>query len=123
MDNFKKLNDTLGHMCGDQALINLVKIAKENCRHQDIVCRLGGDEFIIFLENTVEDAVEKKIQSLQEKFRVTYEKDGKSVTVSASIGVVMIYDNTRSFEELYALADKALYRVKTSKKGTYCFAD
>lgn len=123
MDNFKKLNDTLGHMCGDQALINFVKIVKENCRRQDIVCRLGGDEFIIFLESTVEDAVEKKIQSLQEKFRVTYEKDGKSVTVSASIGVVMIYDNTRSFEELYALADKALYRVKTSKKGTYCFAD
>lgn len=123
MDNFKTLNDTLGHMCGDQALINFVKIAKENCRHQDIVCRLGGDEFIIFLESTVEDAVEKKIQSLQEKFRVTYEKDGKSVTVSASIGVVLIRDNTRNFEELYALADKALYRVKTTEKGTYCFAD
>ena len=123
MDNFKTLNDTLGHMCGDRALIDFVATAKKNCRKDDIICRLGGDEFVIFLKNVSEDSVTKKIESLQEEFRTAYEKDGAVVMISVSIGVVMVYHSEKSFDELYDAADKALYKAKKSKKGTYCIAD
>ena len=120
MDNFKTLNDTLGHMCGDRALIDFVATAGKNCRKDDIICRLGGDEFVIFLKNVAEESVIKKIKELQEAFCTTYEKDDVMVTISVSIGVVMVYNSEKSFDELYEAADKALYKAKKSKKGTYC---
>ena len=123
MDNFKTLNDTLGHMCGDRALIDFVATAKKNCRKDDIICRLGGDEFVIFLKNVSEDSVTKKRESLQEEFRTAYEKDGAVVMISVSIGGVMVYHSEKSFDELYDAADKDLYKAKKSKKGTYCIAD
>lgn len=123
MDNFKTLNDTLGHMCGDRALIDFVATAGKNCRKDDIICRLGGDEFVIFLKNVAEESVIKKIKELQEAFCTTYEKDDVMVTISVSIGVVMVYNSEKSFDELYEAADKALYKAKKSKKGTYCIAE
>lgn len=119
MDNFKTLNDTLGHMYGDQALKDLVAVARENCRREDIICRLGGDEFIIFLNKVARNVVTKRIEAFQQSLRATYERDGVTVEVSASIGVALMPDHGASFDELYAMADEALYRVKTSEKGTY----
>lgn len=123
MDNFKKLNDTLGHIAGDQALIDLVKTARQNCRVSDLVCRLGGDEFIVFLPNVARDSMIKKVEVLLEKLKFTYEKDGKEVTTSATMGVTIAPDHGANFHELYAAADKALYKAKTSQKGTYCIFD
>lgn len=123
MDNFKTLNDTLGHMCGDRALVDFVETAKKNCRKDDIICRLGGDEFVIFLKNAVEESVTRKIESLQKAFYTTYEKDDAVVSVSVSIGVVVVYNSDRKFDELYDAADKALYKAKKQKKGTYCIAE
>lgn len=122
MDNFKTLNDTLGHMCGDQALIDIVKTAKENCRQSDIVCRLGGDEFIIFLTDVTREGVTKKAESLLKEFQATYQKDGVEVTTTVSIGIALAPDHGNCFDDLYAAADKALYKVKTSQKGAYCVA-
>lgn len=123
MDNFKTLNDTLGHMCGDQALIHLVEVAKENCRRDDIICRLGGDEFIIFLKDVPRNVLHRKIEFLQRQFETTYQKDNIAVTVTASIGAALVPDQGTTFEELYAAADKELYKVKFSNKGSYSIAE
>ena len=120
MDNFKKLNDTLGHITGDQALIDLVKTAKQNCRVSDLVCRLGGDEFIVFLPDVAKENVAGKAEVLLKALRFSYEKDGNKVSTSVSIGVSLAPNQGVSFNDLYAAADKALYRAKTSQKGTYC---
>lgn len=57
LDNFKKLNDVLGHMWGDKALYEVVAIMKDHCRaRQDVVCRLGGDEFVVFMRNIPQEA-------------------------------------------------------------------
>lgn len=122
LDNFKTLNDTFGHMCGDMALKDFVKTAQSNCRKQDIVCRLGGDEFILFLNEVPRSAVEHKAQELLDVLQATYEREQVSVTVGASMGMALVPDHGSCFEELYEIADVALYRVKTGKKGTYQIA-
>lgn len=122
VDNFKTLNDTLGHIMGDQALINIVKTAKLNCRVSDLVCRLGGDEFIIFLPNVARDGVEKKVETLLKALRFSYEKDGSVVSTSVSMGVALAPKHGNCFDELYAVADQALYKAKTNQKGTYCLS-
>ncbi|MGN9055688.1 diguanylate cyclase domain-containing protein [Bariatricus sp. HCP28S3_A7] len=122
MDNFKQLNDTLGHMCGDQALKDFVEKARQNCRHDDIICRLGGDEFIIIMNAVPRENVEKKVSELQKVFRTTYEKNGFEVVVTTSVGVALMPDHGNDFDKLYAVADKALYAVKTSTKDGYCIA-
>lgn len=58
LDNFKSLNDKLGHMWGDRALQDVAKIMKNDCRPRDVICRLGGDEFVLFLQNLPEREVE-----------------------------------------------------------------
>ncbi|MGN0404074.1 MAG: diguanylate cyclase [Bariatricus sp.] len=122
MDNFKQLNDTLGHICGDQALKDFVEKARHNCRRDDIICRLGGDEFVIILNAVPRETVEKKVSELQKIFRTEYEQNGYKVVVTASVGVALMPDHGSSFDELYAAADKALYTVKTGTKDGYCIA-
>lgn len=123
VDNFKTLNDTLGHQLGDQALMELAAAARTNCRRDDIVCRLGGDEFVIFLNGLTRENVEKKVGSFLQVLQGEYEKDGVSVHVSVSIGVALAPEHGESFKELYAAADKALYRAKVGGKGSYCIAE
>ena len=77
LDNFKKLNDTLGHQKGDQALQDVANILRQHFREYDIVCRLGGDEFLIFVQNIPRNVIEKNIGSLLKKLTLTYEKEEK----------------------------------------------
>lgn len=123
LDNFKTLNDTHGHIMGDKALIDVVEIVKNHCRPYDIVCRLGGDEFIIFMKDIPLQVVHKNIQKLLHKLRLTYTKNGVSVEIGASIGIAFADDTCRDFQTLYEKADKALYEVKKNEKGSYRIAE
>lgn len=122
IDNFKKVNDTLGHIAGDKTLQLFADILRENTRRIDVVGRLGGDEFVIFFMDmtTREVALEKArsiIDTFLEKFRETYALE----EVSISIGIAGCPNDGKTFEVLYKNADKALYYIKNKGKNSYHF--
>lgn len=119
LDFFKKLNDTLGHVIGDKALIDVASILKRHFRSDDTVCRLGGDEFVVFLQGCPLDALDKIIGSLLKKLELHYEKNGVRVDITASVGVSIAPIHGETFEELYERADHALYKAKRTTKNTY----
>lgn len=89
LDNFKQVNDCLGHMMGDQVLIEVARIMKTHFRNYDVICRLGGDEFIIFIQKIPLEALDKIVRSFLRKLVLTYSSEGKEVTVSASVGAAV----------------------------------
>lgn len=125
VDNFKGVNDTLGHSYGDKVLANIGNILRSVFRGEDILGRLGGDEFCVCIEVKSSDpediirTVEHKCAQLCEAFHSNYTGDDNSYKISASIGASVCPDNGRSFSELYACADKALYNSKHKGKDTY----
>lgn len=119
IDNFKNVNDHLGHRVGDIVLKDVGRELQENFNKGDIVGRLGGDEFVIFLKNINDvDAFENHIKILNKKLYKEYEKDGTKIVISGSIGVV-ISDRYLPFIELYEKADESLYKVKHSGRNGY----
>lgn len=123
LDNFKTLNDVLGHMWGDKALYEVVLTMQKHCRAKDVVCRLGGDEFVVFMPDMPRQEAEESLQRLSAKLHINYEKDGKSVMISASMGIVTTQRAGATFQELYEKADSCLYQVKRTFKGSYHIAE
>ena len=122
VDNFKQLNDTLGHQRGDEFLVAMAKELKRSFRESDVVGRIGGDEFFALMRNVSEiQQVERKAKSLLKAVKMVGEAYPE-VNVSASIGVSVFPGNGRSLEELYASADCALYDAKNAGKNQYVFA-
>ncbi|MEG2184084.1 MAG: diguanylate cyclase [Cloacibacillus sp.] len=118
IDGFKRVNDTLGHNAGDRLLVEAANRLCTMVRKEDIVCRLGGDEFIVCLKNIADDAgIEKKARELCGGLRISAHEEGVSVSVSASLGVALYPRDGRSFETLYKRADAALYHVKRGGKN------
>lgn len=123
VDNFKNLNDTLGHQSGDEFLIALANEIKKNFRERDIVGRIGGDEFFVLMRNIADvSIISKKAQDLVEGIQ-SISFDYTDLHISGSIGVSLYPDNGRSLDELYAKADSALYDAKKKGKNQYVFAD
>ncbi len=121
LDNFKRLNDTLGHKTGDKALQDVAAILMEFFRREDIVCRLGGDEFIVFMKYVSEMIVEEKARRLIPRLVLNYSGEyGEEVQISASIGIALTdAEITNGFEDLYHKADEALYEAKNAGKSTF----
>lgn len=123
LDNFKNINDTLGHDAGDELLVQVAFRLKEAVRGSDHVVRLGGDEFIIVLEQVeVEEDVERVakaiILAISHPFPL---RAGVGNAINASIGISMYpRDGTRA-EELLKHADIAMYAAKAAGKGRYMF--
>ena len=124
MDNFKKLNDTLGHAKGDRLLKGFTENLKLSFRKDDIVGRVGGDEFIIFLKNVKSnEAILSKIEAVQKAladYRDINSRQGEQVCIadiSVSFGVAFSPEDGITFEELYEKADTALYLSKSRGKG------
>ena len=121
VDNFKGLNDTLGHQAGDEFLINLSAKLKDNISDKGIVGRIGGDEFFLFLRNVYEpESIERKAKELLEVVSEAA-KPYTEVKVSGSIGISVYPGDGRSLDDLYAKADQALYEAKRSGKNKYVF--
>lgn len=124
IDNFKMVNDTKGHAAGDDLLINIANIIKENLRESDTLARLGGDEFGILLEETTveeSDLVAEKLRQKTEANEFCLLKYG-CFNLSLSIGVVMI-DGTLNSQKLLSLADTALYAAKEKGRNRVVFLD
>jgi diguanylate cyclase (GGDEF)-like protein len=125
LDRFKQINDTWGHEAGDKILIDVANRMKTIVRAEDVVVRLGGDEFIIGLFECQSDAV---LKNLLTKLITIIQKpidfnDGNSDYVGASIGVVRYPDNGKEFTELLSLADIGLYKVKNGGRNGFSIYD
>ncbi|MBK8780548.1 MAG: GGDEF domain-containing protein [Anaerolineales bacterium] len=116
MDNLKILNDKYGHVVGDMALKSLSKLLKDQTRTEDIVCRFGGDEFLVILHHANEQMANVRLQNWNERAKnidIVHEKIRIQVSFSAGIATYPTYEN---IEELIRAADKALYDIKAKKK-------
>lgn len=119
LDCFKEINDTLGHMMGDQVLRDVAQSLKAVIRSSDLAGRLGGDEFVIFLDNIPdEEALCRCADKINKVLIKTYEKEGNQVQISSSIGIAKTRQGA-VFSELYEKADLALYEVKRHGRNGY----
>lgn len=125
LDNFKGVNDTLGHAYGDKVLAGVGDILKRVFHADDYLGRLGGDEFCVYLnisdfcQGNYRKHIEEKCAELCRAFANNYTGESGNYKISASIGVAIFPDNGDSFGELYKCADKALYASKHKGKDTY----
>ncbi len=120
VDDFKSVNDELGHLKGDSVLAEITAKIHKYFRSYDIVGRIGGDEFIVFIKNldTIETLKNKAIQ-LTNKFNNYYCDDKKTKCVTISIGIAVYPNHGTTYEELFANADAALYEAKKAGKNRY----
>lgn len=122
LDNFKKLNDNFGHSQGDKILVEFADLLKATFRETDILGRLGGDEFTVFMKNIREPhKIEEKVVELGSSFKREYCTKSETFLLSISIGIAIYPVDGLTFEELYINADKALYHSKARGKNTYSF--
>lgn len=122
IDNFKKINDTMGHAFGDEVLRSLGRQIGALFRATDIVGRAGGDEFIIFLKNIVQaDDIRKEAKKVEDFFKDFKAGEYTKYSATASIGVAIFPHEGEDFEALYKAADKALYKAKKRGKNQLAF--
>ncbi|MGZ5011869.1 MAG: putative bifunctional diguanylate cyclase/phosphodiesterase [Methylobacter sp.] len=128
LDDFKKINDCLGHRCGDLLLQEVARRLQANLRTEDTVARIGGDEFVIVLsglthnpdhaEKTAGNVAQKVLNALLHGYLI----DGQELQISASLGITLFSTGIdESAEKLLRQADIAMYAAKTEGKNTYCF--
>lgn len=122
LDNFKNVNDQMGHLTGDEILIGVAGSMKNIFRSDDIVARFGGDEFIIFVKDSDEKVAADKIQHLREEImRIKEECHAENTGLSACVGVSIYPDDSRDVEQLVSKADDAMYYVKQHGKDGHAF--
>lgn len=122
LDQFKTINDTLGHDVGDRLLISVAKRMLATVRDIDTVSRVGGDEFVIILTNMPDSqAVALVAQNIIEHLSQTYEIGHYHLTSTISVGIALHSIDGEDFEELLTLADTAMYHAKDSGRNTYRF--
>ena len=122
LDQFKQVNDTLGHPCGDQLLCAVAERLRDMLRPEDFVARFGGDEFVVFQQDikSNEDAAvlaRRIVDRLSERYKI----DNHLVEIGASVGIAMTSPQGTSADTLLKNADMALYRAKADGRGTFCF--
>lgn len=121
IDYFKSVNDTYGHIAGDNVLIGIGKILKKNVRASDVVGRIGGDEFIIYLSEIAdEESAKRKAFQILEQLHGISPTEG-TPPISCSMGSIIFYGRTQDYQSLYRKADEALYRQKENGRNGITF--
>ena len=119
LDDFKKVNDTLGHDAGDRLLIDVVSRINNCVREEDLISRIGGDEFIVMFEETGKDEIEQIAKRIIEYVAEPYTLNDQSASISLSIGISMFPEDGEDKDTLIKAADKAMYYAKNNGKNSY----
>ena len=124
LDNFKQINDTLGHATGDRLLKEMASRLRDCIRDTDTISRQGGDEFVVVLSDLPDShaalpVVDKIMGQMQQPFMI----EGNELLTSVSVGVAISPGDGRDFETLLKKADMAMYRAKEAGRNTYHFFD
>ena len=124
LDNFKQVNDTLGHQAGDELLRLVAQRIARTMRRDDLVARLGGDEFAVILRNRPSrDEAEQVCVKLLESFASPTRVEGHDFFVTASIGLAFYPEHSRDAKTLTRHADTAMYQAKQAGKNTFALFD
>ena len=121
LDRFKQVNDSLGHPAGDELLRSVAARLQHTLRASDIAGRLSGDEFVVVLSQCGADSATDTIERLQALLAEPITLAGKTLAISASIGVAMFPADGRDMETLLHRADMAMYQAKSSGRGCFSF--
>jgi diguanylate cyclase (GGDEF)-like protein len=117
IDHFKRINDTLGHAAGDSVLMHLSTLLQSHVRGEDVVGRVGGEEFLLLLPDTQS----QQAIALAERLRVLVRAESLGTTIS--IGIALAHSVDESAESVIARADSALYRAKDAGRNRIEVAD
>ncbi|MBR1523594.1 MAG: diguanylate cyclase [Lachnospiraceae bacterium] len=127
LDSFKLVNDLYGHDMGDQVLIAFAEVLRINTRTEDVISRIGGDEFMAFFKDISD---EKSVASISRRLNDQIVSrcselmgDEFDIPIGISIGAVMIPENGKEYEQLFRYADQTLFRVKQGGKHGYALYD
>lgn len=124
LDNFKHVNDTLGHDAGDELLIEFAKCLQRSIRKGDIAARMGGDEFILLLErSSLKKGAALIAQRIQEEVKKPFSVKGQMVQISTSIGIAYSSLEHRNAEQIVINADAAMYKAKKNKNIQYVISE
>lgn len=116
MDNFKVANDRYGHSFGDKILVGLTKMLRKYFRNEDVICRIGGDEFIVLCKNIDEATANRKAMDIVAGISALNGGE-ESYNASCSIGYVMIPEHGKNYTELFNKADEAMFEAKKLGKN------
>ena len=123
IDRFKRVNDTYGHACGDVVLLKISEILKENARESDILCRFGGEEFLMVLPGMTPAQAQTKMDAIRQVIATTViEHAGGTLSVTISAGVAGYPLHGSDAETLLTIADDALYDAKNGGRNRVTMA-
>ncbi len=117
LDGFKRVNDRFGHSFGDKLLQAAAKRIKSCTRSSDLLGRIGGDEFVLFLAGADVRMAEEVLERINEKLKEPFGIDGVRIELSLSAGMAVYPKDGENLEDLIEASDKAMYRAKSMKRG------
>lgn len=119
LDDFKLINDGYGHLYGDSVLSGVGKHLRMAFRKDDLICRWGGDEFIVYCDDISAEDIEQRVAALCSGTWYTSASDQKPIHLTVSAGIAMVPENGVDFTTVYDRADKALYQAKEQGKARF----
>jgi len=120
LDNFKAINDQFGHLFGDTVLNRVAGTIRSLFREKDILARIGGDEFLVFMMDIPDpELAKRRCEMLTDALQSLYDSQLQNYHFSCSIGIAIVPDHGNSYQELFQRADRALYQAKDLGKSTY----
>ncbi|MBS7007735.1 diguanylate cyclase domain-containing protein [Anaerostipes sp.] len=124
VDDFKQINDRYGHMFGDAVLQETASVLTKLLRKEDIISRIGGDEFLIFMKDIRKiEILKNRAEKIRDSFQSMFRQDMTPCEFSSSIGIACCPRDGTNFEELFRRSDLALYHTKSKGKNGYCLFD
>ena len=124
LDNFKPINDRYGHLFGDTVLTQVAQLLKKMFRNQDIIARVGGDEFMVLMRGVTDpNLLQERCRQLTDLFRSTFGHLNEENPLSCSVGIALSPRHGNSYMELFQRADQALYHAKAQGKNCFAFYD
>jgi diguanylate cyclase (GGDEF)-like protein/PAS domain S-box-containing protein len=121
VDHFKVVNDSLGHAVGDQLLMEMGKRLRQGLRDMDVACRIGGDEFVLLLDEADATAATRLSQRIQHLLYEPMRFGAQNAGITVSVGVAMYPDDGTDLDTLMRNADAAMYQAKANGRNCVCF--